>query len=190
MEKIKIRKNFYRLALFLIFLSSLFFALETRRAAEARFSRAWSEIISERTVTLWIEGELLGDSIVLNSRGELNVTWLERGLINTLDNDNNVEEWVINGIGHYFSSDRNTRSRMRNHDVLVLNYRARKRWTFDPTNLTVNGHAITQGDILTRNIHRESDLLPGDTGTLEVAVPSLRSGQTVVLQFEDAEARL
>jgi len=180
------RKNFYRLALFLALFSALLFATESRRA-EARYSREWHEILSERTTTLWIEGEVFGD-LVLNARGELNVTWLERGLTSTLNNDNNVGEWVVNALGHYFSTRRDARARMRNRDVLVLSYRARKRWTFDPTNLTVNGHAVTPDDILTRDIHWETDLLPGDTGILEVSIPALRPGQTVTLRFEDAEA--
>jgi len=180
------RKKFYRFALFLALFSVLLFATESHRA-EARYSRAWREILAERTTTLWIEGEVFGD-LVLNARGELNITWLERGLSTVLSNDNNVEEWVLNGINHYFSSRRDTRARMRNRDVLVLNYRARKRWTFDPTNLTVNGYAITPDDILTRDIHWESNLAPGEAGTLEVSIPALRPGQTVTLQFEDAEA--
>jgi len=186
----KTRKNFYRAVLFLALFSALIFISGNLRAAEARNSRAWAELLSERTVTLWIEGQLFGDNIILNARGELNVTWLESGLTNILNTDNIVEEWVKNNLSHYFSSRRETRARMRGRDVLVLNYRARKRWNFDPTNLTVNGYSVTPNDILTMDIHWESELLPGDTGMVAVAVPSLRPGQTVELRFEDAEATL
>jgi hypothetical protein len=187
---VETRKNFYRVISFLALISALFFVAGNLRAAEARSSRAWTELLSERTATLWIEGELLGDSIILNARGELNVTWLENRLANILNTDDNVEEWVVNSLSYYFSNRRETRAKTRGRDILVLNYRAVKRWNFDPTNLTVNGYAITRDDILTLDIYWESELLPGDIGTVAVAVPSLRPGQTVELRFEDARATL
>ena len=184
----KTRGNFYRVVSFLALLSALLFVTGSQRAAEARNSRTWAELLLERTTTLWIEGQLLGDNIILNARGELNITWLESELSRILSTDNNVEEWVLHGLGHYFSNRRDTRARMRGREVLVLSYRAIKRWHFDPTRLTVNGYAVTPDDILTGSTRWEGDLIPGDYGTIAVAVPALRPGQTVELRFEDAKA--
>ena len=187
---VETRGKFYRAISFLALLSALLFVPANLRSAEAQNSRAWTELLSERTVTLWIEGQFLGDNIVLNARGELSVTWLENGLTNVLNTDNYVDEWVKYGLSFYFSSHRETRAKMRGRDVLVLNYRARKRWNFDPTNLIVNGYAVTQNDILSLDIYWKSDLLSGDFGIIAVAVPSLRPGQTVELLFEDARTTL
>ena len=184
----KTRKFFYRVVSFLTLLSALCFVPDGRSPAEAFNSKAWGERLIARTTTLWIEGQLLGDGIVLNARGELNVTWLERRLSGILNDDRDVDEWVVNGLGYYFSSRKETRAIMKGRDVFVLNYRAIKNWNFDPTKLTINGYAITPDDVLTRRVYWESDLASGGVGTVEVAAPSLKPGQKVELRYEDAEA--
>ena len=181
--------KFYRIVLFfLTLLSALLFVSDDR--AHARNSRAWEERLAARTATLWIEGQPLGDGIILNSRGELSVTWLESGLSRFLSDENEVDEWVLNGLNYYFSRSRETRAKLRGRDVFVLNYRAIKNWSFDPAKLMINGYAVTPDDILTGRGYWESELTPGDTGTVEVAAPSLRPGQTVELRYEDTEAEL
>ncbi|MCL2010100.1 MAG: hypothetical protein FWG71_06085 [Synergistaceae bacterium] len=184
------KKNFYRVVLFLTIFSALLFMPDGQRAAEARNSRAWRERLSARTGTLWIEGQSLGDGIVLNARGELNVTWLERGLGRALETDKNVAEWVVSGLGYYHSSRRETRDKLRGRDVLVLNYRAVKNWSFDPAELTVDGYTITPDDILTRKEYWERELAPGRSGTVAVAAPSLKPGQTVELRYENSVIQL
>ena len=182
----KTREYFYRVVSFLTLLSALYFGSDDRRVAEAYSSRAWRERLSERTTTLWIEGQYLGDGIVLNARGELNVTWLERGLSNVLSDDGDVDDWVLDSLNYYFSNRRETRAKVSGRDVFALNYRAIKNWSFDPTKLTVNGYTITPDDILTRRIYWESELAAGSVGTVAVAAPSLKPGQTVELLYEDA----
>ena len=172
-------------AAFLLFLSLCAFA------AEAHNSKEWQVRLDARTVTLWVEGQPLGDGIVLNSRGELNATWLERGLIHALDKDRDVDEWVVTNLSWYGSNRKDTRARIKGRDVLVLNYRAVKYWTFDPTRLTVDGRAIASDDILTKAEYRDlEELSPGMTGSVAVAIPALKPGQTVEIRYDDAIATL
>gem|GEM_PF-3072245 len=180
------RKKLYREVL-LLMLSIAFFFAPYERAVHAHNSKEWKERLSARTATLWIEGEHLGDGIVLNSRGELNVTWLERGLSRILSSDNDVDEWVVNGLNYYFSNRKEIRAQLKGRDVFVLNYRASKNWSFDPCKLTFNGYAITPDDILTRKEYWESELPTGSSGTIEVTAASIKPGQTVELRYEDAE---
>jgi hypothetical protein len=157
--------------------------------AEAYSSKTWQTRLAARTVTLWIEGERLGENLVLNSRAELNVTWLDRSLTRTLEGDRDVEDWVPTNLSYYFSHRKDTRAKLKGRDVLVLNYRAVKYWIFDPTKLVVGGYAIVSDDILTRSEYWENgELPPGTTGTLAVCVPALKPGQTVEIRYEDAEA--
>ena len=184
----KTRKNLCRAVLFSALLSVLFFISDDQ--AHAYNSKAWKERLSARTATLWIEGEPLGDGIVLNARGELNVTWLESGLARILDTDNYVDEWVLNGLNYYFSNRKETRDKMKGRDVLALRYRAIKNWSFDPEKLTINDYAITSENILTKKEYWESELVQGYVGMVVVATPSLKPGQTMKLRYEDAEAQI
>ena len=183
------KDNFFGYVLFLALLSAFFFELDAG-TAYAYNSKAWRERLAARTVVLLVDGELLGDGIMLNSRGELNVTWLERGLTRILNTDTEVDEWVVNGLNYYFSNNKDTRAKIKGRDVFVLNYRALKNWSFDPAKLVVNGYAIVPDDILTRKLYWESELTPGYVGTVAVAAPPLKPGQTVELRYEDAVAYL
>jgi hypothetical protein len=174
--------------LFLIF--SIAVSMVTSCAdAEAHSSKAWQKRLNERTVTLWVDAQMLGD-IVLNARGELNVTRVERGLTSHLNTDRDVEEWLINGLNYYSSNREDTRAKVKGRDVFVLNYRAVKFWNFDPAKLVIGEYSVSHGDVLTKKEYWESELSPGDTGIVAVSAPSLKPGQKIELRYEDAHATL
>jgi hypothetical protein len=158
--------------------------------AEAHSSKAWEKRLNERTATLWVDAQTLGDDIVLNARGKLDVTRVERGLGRYLDTDRDVEEWLVNGLNYYSSNRKDTRAKVKGRDVFVLNYRAVKFWNFDPAKLVIGEYMVTPEDILTKKEYWERELSPGDTGTVAVAAPPLEPGQKVELRYEDARAPL
>ena len=173
---------------FLIFLILLIFSIVTLCAdAEAHSSKAWEKRLNERTVTLWVDAQMLGD-LVLNARGELNVTRVERGLTRYLDTDRDVEEWLVNALNYYSSNRKDTRAKVKGRDVFVLNYRAVKFWNFDPTKLVIGEYSVSQEDVLTKKEYWESALSPGNTGTVSISAPS-QPGR-VELRYEDAHATL
>lgn len=161
-------------------------------AAEAHNSEAWQRGIAARTATIWVEGQPLGDGIVLNSRGELNITWLERGLVQVLEKDRDVDEWVVTNLSWYSSNRKETQAKVKGRDVLVLNYRAVKYWKFDPSLLIVNGHAVASDDILTKSEYWDDgeELSPGSTGTVAIAISSLKPKQKVEIRYGDDRATL
>ena len=183
-ENLKLKKK--RFILFVIF-SVIFF---TAPDAEAHSSKAWEKRLNDRTATLWIDAQTLGDDIVLNARGELNVTRVERGLTQYLNADRDVEEWLVNGLNYYSSNRQDTRAKVKKRDVFVLNYRAVKFWNFDPAKLVIGEYSVSPEDVLTRKEYWESALSPGDRGTVAIAAPSLKPGQKVELRYEDARAVL
>ena len=160
--------------------------------AWAHTSKAWQKTLDARTVRVWIDAQFL-DDIVLNARAELNVTWLPQALQRRLDKDRDVPEWVIQGLGFYFSSDKETRQRMKGRDVLALNYRAVKNWDFDPTQLSVGGYRAASEDLLGhRDLRVIGELPPGTEGTLFLSVPALKPGSSVeiVMGLERAELQV
>lgn len=156
-------------------------------AAWAHNSKAWQERLDARTATLWIEGQDIGDGIVLNSRGELNVTWIERGLVRYLNRDRDVEEWVFDSLNYYSSNRKDTQAKVKGRDVLVLRFRAVKYWNFSPTKLVVGDYSVTSDDILTkREYWDQGELTPGHVGIVAVCVPSFKAGQKIDLSYEDS----
>jgi hypothetical protein len=143
--------------------------------------------LGARTATLWVDAQTLGD-LILNARGELNVTRVERSLLQALNQDRDVEEWLVSGLNYYSSNREDTKAKVRRRDVFVLNYRASKYWNFDPTKLVIDGYSIASKDILTKKEYWESELSPGDTGIVAVAGPPLKPGQKIELRYEDARA--
>jgi hypothetical protein len=190
LEKIMMKKIMKKITkkiiLFLIF-SFVFFTVPD---AEAHRSKAWEKRLNERTATLWIDAQTLGDDIVLNARGELNVTRVERGLTQYLSTDRDVEEWLVNALNYYSSNRKDTRGKVKGRDVFVLNYRAVKFWNFDPAKLVIGEYSISPQDVLTKKEYWENELSPGQTGTVAVAAPPLKPGQKVELRYEDARATL
>jgi hypothetical protein len=158
--------------------------------AEAHSSKAWEKRLSDRTATLWIDAQKLGNDIVLNVRGKLNVTRVERGLTHALNADRDVEEWLVNALNHYSSNRQDTRAKVKGRDVFVLRYRAIKFWNFDPSKLVIGEYSVTPEDILTREEYWKRELSPGDTGAVSIAAPSLKPGQKVELRYEDAQGTL
>jgi hypothetical protein len=157
-------------------------------AAWAHSSKAWKERLDARTATLWIEGQDIG-GLILNARAELSVTWIPRDLFRHLEKDRDVEEWLTDGVGYYFSTRKDVRAKLKGRDAFALRYRAIKRWDFDPTKLAVDGYTIAEDDILTRKEYWESgELPPGTAGVVIVCVPSPKPGQTLELRYENTLA--
>ncbi|MDR2528473.1 MAG: hypothetical protein LBD04_05595 [Synergistaceae bacterium] len=169
----------------LVFLAALVFALARTGLAAARGSKEWEERLNARTATLWVEGQKLGEELVLNSRGLLQVTWLERGLTRRLDEDRDVEEWLLRNLSYYSSNRKDTQAKLKGRDVFLLRYKASKRWNFDPCQVTIGGYRVTSGDVLTKKEYWKSELVPGKQSAVAVVAPSLQPGQKVEIRYGD-----
>ncbi|MDR1731458.1 MAG: hypothetical protein LBR61_05130 [Synergistaceae bacterium] len=184
------RRYRFNFTVLLFVLSLLFFAVFSVPGAEAHNSKAWQKRLAAHTATLWIEGQSLGD-VILYSRAQLDVTWLPRSFAREADRDSDVDEWVLENLSYYFSRFKDRRAKVKGRDILVLNYRALKTWTFDPTKLIVNGYQVTKEDILTKEEYQDLEELPPEgEGSLAVCVPALKNGRDLELQYDDATATL
>lgn len=159
-------------------------------AAEARQSGEWRKVLAARTAPLWVDAQFL-DELVLNARARIDVTWLPRSLQRRLDKDREVDEWVVRGLSFYYSSDREAAVRMKGRDVIALNYRAQKSWTFDPTMLVIGGYAVVSEDLLGHPDLRVIGELPsGTSGTLFICVPALKPGRRIHISLGPDSADL
>lgn len=154
-------------------------ALCPMAAWSASASKGWREALDARTARIWVDAQVL-DGLVLNARARVDVTWLPRSLLKRLEKDQRTDAWALDGLHLYYSKDKETAAKMKGRDVVVVNYRTEKSWTFDPTELAFGGRSIGSEDILGSPASWPVGELPsGATGTLFLAVPSPEPGVTV-----------
>lgn len=172
----------------ILFLVSLFVSAASS-VTYAHNSKAWQERLGRHTAKLWIEGQDIG-GIILNARAELNITWLPRSTGRYLDKDRDVDEWVIQSLSYYSSRRPVVQSQLKKRDILVLNYRAIKNWTIDPTQFSINGRFVSPDEILTPKTEWEgTSLEPGSTGRIVLAVPPLKAGQKIEFRYGETTAQ-
>ncbi|MCR5346823.1 MAG: hypothetical protein K6E38_03525 [Fretibacterium sp.] len=177
-----IRKGFRGLAAGIFLILLLTGALQAAAAPAGTgpgTSKAWQQTLDERTGLMWVDAQILG-KMVLNARARLTFTWLPRSLLKRLEKDPQVDEWVVNGLSYYHTIVGDTQQKVKGRDIMALNYRTEKSWTFDPVKLTFGDYQVKKEDLLG---HKDflviGDLPSGTEGTLYLCVPTLKPGQTL-----------
>lgn len=172
----------------------LIFLLNICIAAHAAPSpaRVWQKIINERTAAIWADAQFL-DTIVLNARGNASVTWLPRSLIKILDKNKDAEEWVVTGLSFYYSRSADTQKKLKGRDVVAVNYKAVKTWSFNPTDFIFENYAVTSGDILSNSYdYVTGELNSGTQDIVFLSVPSkiMKPGKDVKISLGEDSAVL
>ncbi|GHT01247.1 hypothetical protein AGMMS50276_28850 [Synergistales bacterium] len=167
-----------RLATLFIFLLC---AIQT--PALAHSSAEWKARISENTVTIWVEGQDIG-GIILNARAEINVTRLDRKMMDFLDRDKDVDEWVTDGLNYYYSNRKDIASRVKKKELFVVRCRANKFFEFEPGKLVINGHSLQKEDVLTNDIYWEKELAPDGEFAITVVAPPTARGQKFKVSYD------
>ena len=172
-------------------LLSLFVLSSMSSVPALAMSNEWRKTIDSRTALIWVDGQVLGN-MVLNARAKLFVTWLPLSLRTKLDRDRDVDEWVINGLGYYYSRDTDVKAMMKGRDIIALNYATQKSWHFDPTELSIGDYHVTAADVLGHPELRgpAGDLPSGVNGTLFICVPSMKPGKSVKISIGQDSAVL
>ncbi|MCL1941874.1 MAG: hypothetical protein FWG09_08010 [Synergistaceae bacterium] len=159
----------------------------------------WSKLIEKRSCVIYTEAIDIG-GLLVGGRGKIVFTWLDRGLMKTLDKNREVDESIINGLAYYYNKKPEIAKLIKSRDVFLLTYQAIKRWDFKIEEIVINGYRLTMDDILTPPFYRvlgeiapfnERARLAEDEDELEdyelhVVVPSLpKSGKIKLSYGED-----
>ena len=134
--------------------------------------KVWKKIIDERSAVLWADAQFL-DKPVLNARGNASITWLPRSLLRTLEKNKDCDAWVVRGLNFYYSSSAETKKKMKNCDVVAVNYKAVKNWNFNISDFKFEDYAIGSDNILSgKKDYRDGELNSGTQSIVYLAVPS------------------
>lgn len=178
--------NFFKFLFALIFIFNIFnFNFYAAANAAQADSKSWKNIIDERTAVIWADAQFW-DTIVLNARGNASITWLPRSLLKILSKNQDAEEWVINGLGFYYSGNAEIKKKLKGRDVVAVNYKAVKTWTFNPEDFIFENYKINSGDILSSpRDYAAGELNSGTQGIIFIAVPSniMKPGRSVKISL-------
>ncbi|HDQ92793.1 MAG TPA: hypothetical protein ENN89_01590, partial [Synergistetes bacterium] len=100
-------------------------------------------LLEERTVTLYPEGQLLGN-MVIGARGKMQFIYVDGTLAKAVREDHSVPEWLSWHAKHWGTDP------VKGKTLFILKYEAYKPWDFQMTDVSVGGRAVEAGDILTR----------------------------------------
>lgn len=135
------------------------------------------ELIDERTVNLWVEGQQLGD-MVIGARAQLVFIYIDSKLMNKIKGDPDVPQWLSWHSQHY--SD----ARKQKKGLFIVRFKTIKPWDFIPEMLSVAGYTIHANDIITRKAFRPEGAIPSDvTGSFAIMVPLSVLKKDVELSF-------
>lgn len=133
--------------------------------ATAAFSADLEALVEERTVTLYPEGQLLGD-LVIGARGKIEFVYVDKALAHAIRNTDMAPEW-LSWYSRHWGTDK-----AKGKALFIIRYRANKPWTFNTGDLSVGGRRLERGDILTdKAFIVEGDLPTGTEGILSAVVP-------------------
>ena len=135
-------------------------------AATCSFAADVQGLLEERTVTLYPEGQLLGN-MVIGARGKMQFIYVDSALAKAVRNDPSVPEWLSWHARHWGTDP------VKGKTLFILKSEAYKPWDFRMSDVSVGGRAIESGDILTRKAFViEGELPSGTVAMLAFAVPA------------------
>lgn len=152
--------------------------------ASCSFGADVRKLLEERTVTLYPEGQVLGN-MVIGARGKIEFIYVDRALYKVIREENAVPEWLSWHSSHWGTDE------VKGKALFVIRYEAYKPWNFNPSDIAIGGRALEPGDILTRNAFvNEGDLPDGMVATLAFAVPSelVSPGNETAISYKEGSA--
>jgi hypothetical protein len=174
----KMRKMMIR-----VWTMSLLACLALLTVAEAKDSEAWREALERRSVVLVTEAVDVG-GIMVGGRGKIVWTWLDRSLLKLLAKDHGVSDAVSNALSTYYAERTKLKNPIEGRDVILISYKAFKRWDFEIGEITVGGYRLKEDDIVTAPFYRVlGEMSPDEEAYLHVTVPSLPSKGAVVFSY-------
>ncbi|MDO9508171.1 MAG: hypothetical protein Q7I97_02310 [Thermovirgaceae bacterium] len=148
------------------------------------FAADVQKLVEERTVTLYPEGQLLGD-MVIGARGKLQFIYVDRTLAEAVRVDPSVPEW-LSWHAHHWGTDP-----VKGKTLFIVRYEAYKPWDFNTGDLAVGGRKVEPGDIRTRKAFViEGEIPSGTVAMLALAIPAefAPPGKAVVFAYMEESA--
>lgn len=134
--------------------------------ASCAFAADIEKLLEDRTVTLYPEGQVLGN-MVIGARSKMEFVYVDRALANAIREEESVPEWLSWHSRHWGTDAAKGKA------LFVIRYEAYKPWTFSPADIAIGGRAVETGDILTKKGYIiDGEITSGTIATMAFAVPS------------------
>lgn len=137
------------------------------------------QLMAERSSTIWIDGQALGD-LVLGAKARLTFLHVDSRLVLASREDPGAPEWLTWHSQHFGSKD------LKGKSLFLLRLETFTPWELSPGKIFVGSYAVTSGDILTMKDFTLTGELPSHfSGTLPFAVPKgiVKAGSEIVLGY-------
>lgn len=136
-----------------------------QQQAWARQGEDLQTLLDERTATVWLEGQKLGE-LILGARAEIHFIYVDSKLSQAVTKDPFAPDWLRWNV-QYMGTDS-----VRGKALFILHFKTMKPWTFDPSMIRVGNYTISRNDILNdKDFTPVGDLPSGFEGTLAFVVP-------------------
>jgi len=163
----------------LLFLVFLFFLLVLLFPQMRAYSADLETLLNDRTCTVWIEGQVLGD-MVIGSRAQLAMVYVDSKLAKAAQENHNAPEWLKWHSQHFGSIK-------KGYYLFIFRYKTFKPWNFDPELIHVDGVHISKDDIKTRKAFVLQGDVPSEaTGTFAALLPlkTFKAGKRVKAGYD------
>ncbi len=126
---------------------------------------SFQELLDERSVSIWIEGQPLGE-MVIGSRAQLIFVYLDKKIIDKGRGDPDVPQWFSWNSQHY------DKALKKKKGIFIVRFKTFRSWNFNPEMLSVADYTLQQEDVITRKAFRLEGEIPSDAiGSFAIMVP-------------------
>ncbi len=137
------------------------------------------QLMAERSSTVWIDGQALGD-LVLGAKARLTFLHVDSRLVSASRDDPGAPEWLLWHSQHFGSKN------LRGKALFLLRLETFTPWELSPGKLFVGSYTVSSADILTIKEFTPTGELPSHfSGTLPFSVPKgiVKAGSEIVLGY-------
>ncbi len=166
-------KDKYIFLLLLILLGMLFFSPLLSQVEASSFQ----ELLDERSVSIWIEGQPLGD-MMIGARAQLVFVYVDRKILDKGRENPDVPQWFSWNSQYY------DKALKKKKGIFIVRFKTFRSWSFNPEMLSVEDYTLQQEDVITRKAFRLEGELPSDAiGSFAIMVPldTLKKGHELLL---------
>ncbi len=138
------------------------------------------QLMAERSSTVWIEGQALGD-LVLGAKARLTFLHVDSRLVSASREDPGAPEWLMWHSQHFGSKN------LRGKALFLLRLETFTPWELSPGKIFVGSYTVSSADILTIKEFTPTGELPSHfSGTLPFSVPKgiVKAGSEIVLGYD------
>ena len=150
--------------------------------AFSREDETVSDLIDERKVHLWYEGQRFGDNMVIGARGVVTVIYVDGKFFRAVAREGNALQWIRETTQYFGNED------TKGKKYFIVSLEVYKPWDFDYSLLTVGDYRVSEKDVISSiSYNPEGTLESGSEWHFAFVVPEseVKPGKEVKIGYGD-----